>query len=124
MLLFALSEGNSAGWKTSYVIAVLVISIFMLLVFVFWQRYLEFKTDREPLLRTSVFQNARFSVAMAIATLFSAGFTNFLIFSTYFYQDYLLLDTLQTALRYIPLGVVGICTVTTVRLTLVIHSHN
>lgn len=114
LLLVALSQGNSAGWKTAYVIALLIISVFLFVGFVFWQRYLEFKTTREPLIRTSVFQNSRFSIAMVICTFFSAAFTNYLIYSTYFYQDYLLLNTIQTALRFIPLGVVGIFTVTMV----------
>lgn len=107
LLLVALSQGNSAGWKTAYVIALLIISVFMFAGFVFWQRYLEFKTTREPLIRTSVFQNSRFSIAMVVVTLFSASFTNYLVYSTYFYQDYLLLDTIHTSLRFIPLGVVG-----------------
>jgi len=114
LLLVALSQGNSAGWKTAYVIALLIISVFMFVGFVFWQRYLEFKTTREPLIKTSVFHNSRFSTAMGISMLFSAAFTNYLIYATYFYQEYLLLDTLQTALRFIPLGVVGICIVTIV----------
>jgi len=110
LLLFSLSQGSSAGWKTSYVIALLIISVFMLIIFVFWQRHLEFKTSREPLMRTSLFHNPKFSIALVVCTLFSAAFTNFLIYSSYFYQDYLLLDTVHTSLQFIPLGVVGILT--------------
>lgn len=107
LLQVALSQGNSVGWKTAYVIALLIVSILMFFGFVFWQRYLEFKTTREPLIRTSVFQNSRFSMAMVVVIFFSGAFTNYLIYSTYFYQDYLLLDTIHTALRFIPLGIVG-----------------
>jgi Na+/melibiose symporter-like transporter len=114
LLLVALSQGNSAGWKTVYVIALLIISVFLFVGFVFWQRYLEFRTAREPLIRTSVFQNSPFLIAMVIFTLFAAAFTNYLIYSTYFYQEYLLLDTLHTAFRFIPLGIVGICIATMV----------
>lgn len=82
LLLIGLSEGVSEGWQTPFVIAILVISVIFLVSFLFWQRYLERKGD-EPLMRVSTFGNARFSIAMIIVFLFSAGFTNFLVYSTY-----------------------------------------
>ncbi|CAG8971477.1 hypothetical protein HYALB_00002061 [Hymenoscyphus albidus] len=109
LLLTGLSEGTSQGWKTPSVIAILILSTIFLVLFVFWQHHLETKTTQEPLMKVSTFKTGRFSVAMAIVCLFSGSFTNFLVYSTYFYQDYQLLSPLQTMLRFIPLGVSGIC---------------
>ena len=82
LLLVALSEGVSLGWKTPFVIAILIVSVFLLVTFGFWQNYLEGQ-GKEPLMRVSTFNNSRFSCAMAVVFVFSAAFTNFLVYSTY-----------------------------------------
>ncbi|RDL29788.1 MFS multidrug transporter-like protein [Venustampulla echinocandica] len=107
LLLIALSQGVSQGWRTPFVIAVLIVSVILLAVFIYWQHYLETKSLREPLMHVSTFKTARFSFAMVIIFFFSGGFTNYLVYSTYFYQDYQLLSPIQTTLRFIPLGIVG-----------------
>ncbi|KAF8855979.1 MFS general substrate transporter [Acephala macrosclerotiorum] len=111
LLLIALSEGVARSWKTPFVIAILILSILLLALFVYWQHYLEIQS-REPLMRVSTFKTGRFSAAMVIVFFFSAGFTNFLVYSTYYYQDYQLLSPIETTLRYIPLGVCGILSIT------------
>ncbi|KUJ23914.1 MFS multidrug transporter-like protein [Mollisia scopiformis] len=109
LLLIALSEGvaQPQGWRTPFVIAILLVSVLFLGLFIFWQHYLE-KISSEPLMRVSTFKTGRFSAAMVIVFFFSAGFTNFLVYSTYYYQDLQLLSPIQTTLRYIPLGICGI----------------
>jgi MFS family permease len=82
LILIGLSEGVSQGWKTPSIIAILVISVIFLVSFLLWQHRLEQKSH-EPLMKVSTFKNARFSFAMIIVFLFSAGFSNFLIYSTY-----------------------------------------
>lgn len=85
LLLTGLSEGVSQGWKTPFIIALLVLSFLFLAIFVFWQLNLERGGLSEPLMRLSIFSNAKFSVAMAVVCLFSAGFMNWLIYCTYLY---------------------------------------
>jgi hypothetical protein len=85
LLLTGLSEGVSQGWKTPFIIALLVLSVIFLVAFVTWQHYLERRGTSDPLMRVSIFSNGRFSVAMIIVCLFSAGFTNWLVYSTYLY---------------------------------------
>ncbi|KAB8303005.1 hypothetical protein EYC80_006311 [Monilinia laxa] len=110
LLLVGLSEGGSSGWKKASVIAIIVISGCLLISFALFEHYLETKTTREPLMRVSTFSHTQFSIAMVTITLFSGGFTNFCLYTTYYYQDFQLLDPIQTALRYIPLGIFGILT--------------
>lgn len=84
LLLIALSEGvaQPQGWKTPFVIAILILAVLFLVSFIFWQHHLE-TISAEPLMRVSTFKTGRFSAAMVIVFFFSAGFTNFLVYSTY-----------------------------------------
>lgn len=107
-LMFALTEGNVVGWSTPWIPVLIVVSILIIAAFGVWQWYLENKTSRPPLVKISVFRNWRFSAVMLIMGLFFASFNNYLIYSTYFFQDYQGLSPLQTMLRFIPTGVGGI----------------
>ncbi|KAB5532569.1 major facilitator superfamily domain-containing protein [Coniochaeta sp. 2T2.1] len=109
-LLFALTEGNIVGWSTPWVPVVIVLSLILITLFVFWQRHLEKKGGLPPLLKVSVFKSGKFSAAMVIMALFFSSFNGFLIYSTFYYQDFQGLSALQTTLRYIPTGVTGIIT--------------
>jgi uncharacterized membrane protein len=93
-LMFALTEGNIVGWTAPWIPAL-------------WQRYLEQKTTRPPLVKVSIFNNLRFTAVMLIMGLFFGGFNNYLIYATYYFQDYQGLSPLQTMLRFIPTGVSG-----------------
>ncbi|KAG7104057.1 Low affinity ammonium transporter like protein [Verticillium longisporum] len=117
-LLYALTEGNVVGWDRPWIPVIIVVSLIIMAVFVFWQRHLEKKGERPPLMKVSIFKNKRFSAAMVIMGLFFASFNNFLVFATYFFQDYQGLSALQTTIRFIPTGVVGIVTAFVVALLL------
>ncbi|KXT15214.1 hypothetical protein AC579_1354 [Pseudocercospora musae] len=111
ILMFALTDGNVVGWSQPYIPVLIVISVLLVAAFVFWQVHLEKKTIRRPLMKVTIFQNKRVAAAMAIMGLFFAAFNNFLVFATYFYQDYQGHDAIQTTLRFIPTGVVGVMTI-------------
>ncbi|KAK8198189.1 major facilitator superfamily domain-containing protein [Phyllosticta capitalensis] len=108
ILMFALTEGNVVGWATPWVPTLIVVSLIIIGLFVAWEHHLETRTSKRPLMKVSVFRNARFSAAMAIMFLFFASFSNYLLFATYFFQDYLGLSVIKTTLRFIPTGVAGI----------------
>ncbi|KAH7328732.1 major facilitator superfamily transporter [Stachybotrys elegans] len=106
-LMFALTQGNMAGWDTPYIPALIVVSIIIITAFVFWQRYLEKRGTKPPLVKVSTFLNLRFSAVMATMALFFAAFNNYLIFATYYYQGFQGLTPLQTMLRFLPTGIGG-----------------
>jgi len=108
-LMFALTEGNVVGWSTPWIPVLIVLALLLVTAFVFWQRYLE-KRQRHPLMAISIFANPRFAAAQLIMLLFFAAFNNFLIYATYYYQEYEGLSVIQTTLRFIPTGVVGLIT--------------
>lgn len=110
-LMFALTEGNVVGWSTPWVPVLLVVSLLIVAVFAAWQWYLETRTSRQPLVKVTLFANAKFSAVMIIMGLYFASFNNFLIFATYFFQDYQGLSPLHTMLRFIPTGVAGLLTI-------------
>ncbi|KAI0391596.1 major facilitator superfamily transporter [Xylariaceae sp. FL0594] len=110
-LLFALTEGNVVGWRTPWIAALIVVAVILLAVFFAWQWYQEThcSTSRRPLMKASLFLgNGRFCAGLAIMALFFASFNNFLVYATYFYQDYQGLGPLQTTLRFVPTGVTGL----------------
>ncbi|KAM3434790.1 hypothetical protein NHJ13734_005857 [Beauveria thailandica] len=108
-LLFALTEGNVVGWQTAWISNLIMVSLLLIVAFYFWQRRLENKPDgRPPLIKVSMFKNRQFTAVMVIMGLFFASFNNFLVFATYYYQDYLGYNPIQTMLRFLPTGVGGI----------------
>ncbi|KAJ2985304.1 hypothetical protein NUW58_g5607 [Xylaria curta] len=107
-LLFALTEGNVVGWSTPWVPVLIVVAVILLGVFYAWQWYQENRTTRRPLIKVSIFHNGRFCAGLAIMALFFACFNNFVVYATYFFQDYQGLSPLQTTLRFIPTGATGV----------------
>ncbi|KAK3390818.1 major facilitator superfamily-domain-containing protein [Podospora didyma] len=109
-LLFALTEGNIVGWSTPWVPVLIVVSVILIVLFVFWQQRLEKGGKRPPLMRISMFHSKKFSAAMVVMALFFSSFNGMLVYTTYFFQEYQGLSTLQTTLRFIPTGVTGVIT--------------
>ncbi|KAL1799635.1 hypothetical protein ACET3X_003672 [Alternaria dauci] len=108
MLVFALSEGNVVGWRTPWVPVLIVVSLVIIVAFGFWQHYLETKTTRRPLMKMSIFKNGKFTAANVLMALFFSSFNNYLIFATYWFQDYQGHSVIQTTLRFLPNGITGI----------------
>lgn len=107
-LMFALTEGNVVGWATPFVPALIVVSVVIVVAFGFWQWWLEHKSSRKPLMKMSMFRNLRFTIGLVIFLVFFAAFNNFMVFATYYYQQYQGLSPLQTSLRFIPVGLSGL----------------
>ncbi|KIY01398.1 uncharacterized protein Z520_02950 [Fonsecaea multimorphosa CBS 102226] len=117
LLLFVLSEGNTVGWGTAWIPVVLVVSLILIIMFGFWQWHLERKrspTPHMPLVRVSLFKRGQFTAAFVVIMTYFSSFNSYLVFATFFYQDYLGLSALATTLRFLPTGIAGflICFVT------------
>ncbi|KAL2401281.1 Low affinity ammonium transporter [Exophiala dermatitidis] len=116
LLLFVLSEGNTVGWATAWIPVLLVLSILLIILFGFWQWHLEKKrsSTHTPLVRVSLFKNLQFTAAFVVIMTYFSSFNSYLVFATFFYQDYLGLSALATTLRFLPTGIAGflICFVT------------
>jgi MFS family permease len=110
LLLFALTSGNVVGWRTPWVPTLIGVSMLLLALFTTWQHYLEMhpSVHRQPLMRISLFRNAQFAAANMTMLLFFSSFNNYLIYATYWFQDYQGLSVIQTTLRFVPTGVTGV----------------
>lgn len=88
LLMFALGDGETAKphqWRSGYIIALLVVSVILLVAFVWWERVLEIElsdveSERQtlapPLLKMSIFQRAhgKLAVMLCVAFFVWAGF--------------------------------------------------
>ncbi|KAI9056747.1 MFS general substrate transporter [Trametes sanguinea] len=121
-IIFVLSDGSIApdGWKTAYIIALLIVGVFLLVLFVLWQHYLEQQQNRPelapktwwnppPLMSVTVWTRARgkLAVVLGIAFLQWCGFQAFAFWIQLYYQDYLGLNPLLTMVRVLPMCVAG-----------------
>ena len=115
LITFILGEGELAPqrWKTPYIIALAIIGGLLLIAFLVWQWYLEQDTTgarRPPLMKLSLWTraNGKFAAMQAIAFLEWAAFLSWSFWAQLYYQDYLELDPVLTAVRMIPMFIVGI----------------
>ncbi|KAM0511176.1 hypothetical protein ACHAPE_010127 [Trichoderma viride] len=126
-LMFALTEGNVVGWSTPWIPVLIVVSILVIAAFAVWQWYLERRLDAAklrllespngilqpatlptpPLIKVSIFRNRQFSAVMVIMGVFFASFNNYLIYATYYFQEFQGRSPLQTMLRFLPTGIGG-----------------
>jgi len=121
-ICFILADGPIAPntWGTSYIIALLVLGVALIVVFLLWQRYLErVHEDPEksqawwtppPLMKVSIWTRSkgRMSVILLVAFFEWCSFQSFLFWAQLYYQNYLLLSPILTMVRFIPQSVTGL----------------
>ncbi|KDQ16903.1 hypothetical protein BOTBODRAFT_30275 [Botryobasidium botryosum FD-172 SS1] len=112
LLLFVLGEGQLApkGWKTPYILVLLILSITFLGVFIYWEHHIQINTTRAPLMRLELWKRAqgRFAVMQIIGFLIWAAFTSWMFFVVLYYQTYLGLTPVLSMVRMLPMIVTGI----------------
>ncbi|KAJ7065155.1 MFS general substrate transporter [Mycena belliarum] len=113
LLVFVLGQGSSAsnGWKTGYIIALLIVSVVLLCIFLLWQHYLEKNegTMRPPLMKLSLWSRAKgkFAVMQIIAFFEWAAFLSWYFWAQLYYEDYLKLSPVLAGIRLLPMTVAG-----------------
>ncbi|KAI8995706.1 efflux transporter [Trametes punicea] len=123
LIIFALSDGGIApdGWKTGYIIALLIVGFFLVVIFVFWEHHLEQLHNRHeaslekwwtpsPLMSVTVWTRAqgKLAVVLAIAFLEWCSFQSFTFWIQLYYQDYVGLNPILTMVRILPMCVTGV----------------
>ncbi|KAL5485602.1 hypothetical protein ACEPAI_6643 [Sanghuangporus weigelae] len=115
LITFVLGEGELAPkrWNTPYIIALLVIGIVLLGLFIVWQWFLEHDQSGKwcpPLMKLSLWTRARgkFAATQSIAFFEWAAFLSWQFWAQLYYQDYEGLSPILTAVRLLPMTVVGI----------------
>ena len=102
------------------VIALFIVGIVLVLLFVAWQYYLEWRLENPdlprtrwtapPLMKLSMWTRAhgRFSVMQIIACVNWAAFISWVVWVQLYYQTYLNLTPIHTMFRVLPMYFVGI----------------
>ncbi|KAL0957896.1 hypothetical protein HGRIS_000077 [Hohenbuehelia grisea] len=122
LIFFVLGSGEVASkqWVTPYIIALLILGVLFLCLFVVWQRYLEQISDTldykpkwstpPPLIKPSLWgrANGRMAAIMIIALLNFCCFIGWNFWQQLYYQRFLGLSPIHTAIRLLPLFVTGV----------------
>ncbi|CDO78203.1 hypothetical protein BN946_scf184701.g1 [Trametes cinnabarina] len=123
LIIFVLSDGSIApdGWKTGYIIGLLIAGVVLLALFVLWEHYLEQLHARKdapldkwwtppPLMSVTVWTRAqgKLAVVLAIAFLEWCSFNSFTFWVQLYYQDYVALNPVLTMVRLLPMSVTGV----------------
>ncbi|KAI5117894.1 hypothetical protein M0805_001551 [Coniferiporia weirii] len=115
LITFVLGQGELAPqrWQTPYIIALIVIGVMLLVAFLMWQWYLERDTSGArcpPLMKLSMWKRAhgKFAAMQCIAFLEWASFQSWTFWAQLYYQDYQGLSPVLTAIRLLPMFVVGL----------------
>lgn len=105
MFSAALSLGETAeqGWRTPYVIALLVVGLILILAFIGWEVIFEY-----PLMPMHIWKDKNFSLIMAILGLGFFAFTPGSFFAALFFQNVWHMSALQVAVHVLPMAVMGI----------------
>ncbi|TDL21101.1 MFS general substrate transporter [Rickenella mellea] len=114
LITFVLGQGELApqGWKTPYIVVLLILGVVFIGVFIWWQYYLEHSEghQRPPLMKLSMWSrsNGKFAAMQFIAFLEWSGFISFTFWAQLYYQDYVHLSPVKGALRMLPMAVTGL----------------
>ncbi|THV03627.1 MFS general substrate transporter [Dendrothele bispora CBS 962.96] len=113
LIIFTLGQGSVAprGWRTDYIISLLIIGVFFLLVFLLWQHWLEKHYGAQaPLMKLSLWSRSKgkFAVMQSIAFMEWAGFLSWFFWAQIYYEDFVGLSPVLTAVRMLPMTVAGV----------------
>ncbi|SCV73125.1 BQ2448_7050 [Microbotryum intermedium] len=108
LFTFALADGSGVGWNTPYIPVVFVVGILTLVAFWFWERHLEFETEKQPLMLTALWFRGRFACVQLIGALGWCAFSSFMFFATEWFQNLQGLSPLQATVRFLPSPVTGL----------------
>jgi predicted MFS family arabinose efflux permease len=112
-LVLTLSEGDYLGWLSPWILTFSALSMALLLGFVLLEQHLEAGGKTSPMIRPSILRHTGLGVGMLIIGLNHSSYNGFLIYSTFFFQEYQGLSPLQTAIRFSPDGVACVVTAIT-----------
>ncbi|KAF9478870.1 MFS general substrate transporter [Pholiota conissans] len=122
LIVFVLSQGELAPdkWATPYIIVLLILGVFLIGVFLYWQHYLETVQANPdapysiftppPLMKLTLWTraNGRFAAMMAIAFANWCAFLAWTFWVQLYYQNYKAYNPMQTVARLLPMFISGL----------------
>lgn len=128
LLMFAISSAEAApqGWRTPYIIAVIVVSVFLIACFFVWEHFVEHRTSRPPLMRLALWTRSKGKLAAVyfIGGISWMGFTTFFYNGTLFFQNVQGASVITAMLRFLPSTISGlICNVVVAKIVHIVPGH-
>lgn len=102
LLSFVLSSGGEYGWSKAFIIALLIVSIAMLFVFTWVE-----KKVQNPIMPLSLWKVPNFGAIWISGFVMYGGYQTLVYYLTLVSQDIVHLSAGATALRLLPMGIVG-----------------
>ncbi|MEA2314414.1 MAG: hypothetical protein QOI03_1106 [Solirubrobacteraceae bacterium] len=98
LLVFALIQGNEKGWGSTRILAYLIGSVVLIVVFIVAEL-----RQKRPMLDLSLFKLPAFAGASVVAFAVSASMFSMFLYLTLYIQDVLGFSPLQAGLRFLPI---------------------
>ncbi|KAJ3171292.1 hypothetical protein HDU87_008398 [Geranomyces variabilis] len=102
LLVFVLTDANSRGWGSALIISLLIVSLLLIGLFVFWET-----KASQPLMPMSIWRLPNFAPAFVIAGCLVGFFQAYLYFITLTFNEVMSYSAIESAVRYLPLGIVA-----------------
>lgn len=106
--VFAVVTGSVASIKQGSTVGVLVGSVVLIGVFVWWMHRQE-KLGQPAIIPNSIWKNRVFTSICVDVFLLWGAFNSVETLLTFYFQDVQMLSATQTSLRFLPLPIVGVC---------------
>ena len=105
MFSAGISLGATAlqGWKTNYVIALLILGVFLMSAFVFWEMWFKY-----PIVPMSIWRDRNFSLNLGILMLGFASFVPASFFIALYFQRVWNMSPLAVGVHLLPMAISGI----------------
>ena len=105
MFCAALSSGDTApqGWKTGYILAMLIVGVLLIAAFVVWENYVKY-----PLIPMSIWKDKNFTLVMTTLLLGFMAFPIAAFFIALYFQNVWHMSSLMTAVHLLPMAIMGI----------------
>jgi EmrB/QacA subfamily drug resistance transporter len=97
LLVFALVQGNESGWGSTKIVAYLVGSVVLIVLFVVVER-----AQTRPMLDLTLFRRPAFAGASIVALTIAGSAFSMFLYLTLYIQTVLGYSALQTGLRFLP----------------------
>jgi EmrB/QacA subfamily drug resistance transporter len=98
LLVFGLIQGNEKGWASTRILAYLISSAVLIVLFVVLER-----RQRRPMLDLTLFRRRAFAGASIVAFCISASMFSMFLYLTLYIQDVLGYSPVQAGLRFLPI---------------------
>lgn len=112
LFTFSITESgiSKKGWRTPYIITLLVVSIVLLVAFGVWERYIEKHTSLPPIVKMSMLSRNGFGLTKVCLTAFLPfiAIAGWIYLVSLYYQDYKHYSPFGSALHSLPASLCGV----------------